>query len=458
MVWLISLLLACCSSQALTAKTSNIIHGNAPYLTFDGGLTSVTSSEGFLWITLSNGIKFTPANNNSSINPIELPNSGQSFADIGMLVPTDSNSIALNSLISAPNHYWGDDDGDGLGNNGISLTGNLNLTITDKDNQPVSRNEVLDICKAPYRVMLSTTEGKLSTQYGFPNSSVISATNQTYYINPKGQQPLICFIKLNLHFGSGKEIDWGGIFDSAGPPDIWNTKKGFIPQSSYEQNFPTTGANNLYFDLDIGGAGPLIWEEKIEHGGITAEITPDANGSLVRITLKGPAATPEQHKSVSPDNIAKPILPQMFELIGKDRNGNAVIKYGFNLKRWFVNRGEEYTKDPSVAKDWCGKIGYLMPQVKDLTNSTCKGSYGTVQCKNIEGAQPLSSGNYFKRIIGAGFFSEWGFTKYYTAANFSTYDYWLIEASGKAFWVNSENGYVSDNLPHSGYGVICVWR
>ena len=94
-----------CSSQALTAKTSNIIHGNAPYLTFDGGLTSVTSSEGLLWITLSNGVKVTPANNNSLTNPIELPNSGQSFADIAMLVPTDSNSIALNSLIGSPNNF-----------------------------------------------------------------------------------------------------------------------------------------------------------------------------------------------------------------------------------------------------------------------------------------------------------------------------------------------------------------
>ncbi len=143
MVWLISLLLTTCRSQALTAKTSNIIHGNTPYLTFDGGLTSVTSSEGFLWITLSNGIKFTPANNNSSIKPIELPYSGQSFADIAMLVPTDSNSIALNSLIGSPNNFWGDDDGDGQGVNGIMATGSLNLSIVDKNDNAVARNEVL---------------------------------------------------------------------------------------------------------------------------------------------------------------------------------------------------------------------------------------------------------------------------------------------------------------------------
>ena len=184
MVLLISLLLTTYRSQALTAKTSNIIHGNAPYLTFDGGLTSVTSSEGFLWITLSNGVKFTPASNNSSIKPIKLPNSGQSFADIGMLVPTDSNSIALNSLIGSPNNYWGDNDGDGQGFNGIAATGNLSLSIVDKNDNAVARNEVLTICDAPYKVTLMSTDGTLRTRYGVPNSSSFSASSTTYYVNP----------------------------------------------------------------------------------------------------------------------------------------------------------------------------------------------------------------------------------------------------------------------------------
>ena len=204
MVLLISLLLTCSSSQALTAKTSNIIHGNAPYLTFDGGHTRVTDTYSLLWITLSDGTKFTPSMNDSSSSPIELPNSGESFADIGMLVPTDSNSIALNSLISAPNHYWGDDDGDGQGSDGIIVTGNLNLTITDKDNQPVSRTAVLDICKAPYKITLTSSDGTLSTGYGVPKSSYFNASNVTYHVNPK-LIPKVCFAKPSIEHSSNDE-------------------------------------------------------------------------------------------------------------------------------------------------------------------------------------------------------------------------------------------------------------
>ncbi|MBI0115011.1 hypothetical protein H3T56_11580, partial [Gilliamella sp. W8123] len=79
--------------------------------------TRVTNTEALLGISLSDGRTFTPTTNDSINHPIELPVAGQSFKDIGMLVPTDthSNSIELSSLIGKPYNYWGDDDGDGQG-------------------------------------------------------------------------------------------------------------------------------------------------------------------------------------------------------------------------------------------------------------------------------------------------------------------------------------------------------
>ncbi len=204
-------LIAPYTCHALTSKTSNIINGNAPFLTFDGGRTRVTNTEGLLGISLSNGDKFTPTRNNSSFeSPITLPEPDQSFADIGMLIPTDKNLIELNSLIASPYNYWGDDDGDGQGVNGITATGSLRLSIVDKNNQAVSRNEVLSICKAPYKLTLSNTNGTLKTSYGVPNESRFSASNVTYYINPKATS-VICFAKPSLTYGTG---------DYAGPATI----------------------------------------------------------------------------------------------------------------------------------------------------------------------------------------------------------------------------------------------
>ncbi|MBI0061787.1 hypothetical protein H3T83_11360, partial [Gilliamella sp. M0320] len=76
-------------------------------------------------------------------------------------------------------NYWGDDDGDGQGIDGVTATGSLNLSIVDKYNNPVARNKILTFCgdKAPYKLTLSNTEGTLKTRYGVPNESRFSASN-----------------------------------------------------------------------------------------------------------------------------------------------------------------------------------------------------------------------------------------------------------------------------------------
>ncbi|OTQ75907.1 hypothetical protein [Gilliamella apis] len=399
------------ANYALTTKTTNIIYGSAPYLTFDGGRTRVTNTEALLGISLSDGRKFTPTtNNSSSTNPIELPVAGQSSADIGMLVPTNTDSIALSSLIGTPYNYWGDDDGDGQGVNGVTATGRLNLSIVDKDNNPVARNEVLTICKAPYKLTLSNGEGTLTTRYGVPNESRFSAGNATYYINPK-ETPTICFARPSFDFNRG------------GPANIWDPRKGFLTQSFtpyyYRENFPTTGGHNLFFDLDIVGSNQALSWAPVSHGGITATMT-DSTSTSVRVTLTGPVAT---SNSDNPGQIAIPSLPQEFELVGRDSSGNAVVKYGFVLKKWFVNRGT-YTSTVSRLRTWCPN-SYHPTRVKDLTNA----AVGRSDCS---GATPSSPDNYYRRHIGGGLLSEWGNMSYYTEANFYSYRfYWTWEVGGR---------------------------
>ncbi|KES17637.1 hypothetical protein GASC598I20_011650, partial [Gilliamella apicola SCGC AB-598-I20] len=69
----------------------------------------MTDTGGLLWISLSDGTKYTPTTNNSSPStPIKLPEDYQRFTDIDMMVPTDTNEIGLNALIGQPYNYWGD--------------------------------------------------------------------------------------------------------------------------------------------------------------------------------------------------------------------------------------------------------------------------------------------------------------------------------------------------------------
>jgi hypothetical protein len=443
------LLLSAFCSEALTAKTTrNAINGSAPYLTFDGGRTRATNVDELLSITLPGGTRILPSTNTSSAsNPIQLQYANISFTQIGMFVPTNAGSAELNTLIGPPNNYWMDDDGDGQGSGGITATGYLTLSIVDKEGKAVDRRDTLDICSAPYKITLSSSEGTLSTRYGFPKHRNFSASSATYYINPK-VPPTLCFARPTLRYGRASD-------DSRfyGPSNIWNPDKGFLVQSTvpsdYHRNFPTTGAHNLYFDLDIGGvsANQLTWSP-VTHSGITATMTPDSSGTSVRVTLTGPHATSSQISS--PSWIPRPPLPATFELVGRDSRGNAVIKYGFELKQWFVNRDIDSYKY-SKASSWCNSIGYSMSRVRDLTNAVRTGS------DPISGASPSASWNRFMRHIGAGFFSEWGDMHSYTGAGFAFYYYWTSDAMGSnQFVVSPYYGDIFWGHPNSSFYLVCA--
>ena len=126
-----------------------------------------------------------------------------------------------------------------------------------------------------------------------------------------------------------------------------------------------------------------------------------------------------------------------------------MLKYGFELKQWFVNSGNN-EKNHSSATSWCTNIGYRVPKAKELTNASCQGRDSGAWCQGAVGATPSSPNNWYRRHIGAGFITEWGGLNYYRGANFfySYYynlHYWTQDRSGSSqdfFWVNSEFGSV----------------
>ena len=416
----LSLMMTSYSSQALTAETVNVIQGNAPYFTIDGGRTRLTNLEDLLEITLSNGKKFNASNSldYDEFNPILVP-AGDSFADIAMIMPYDAEQlepeeygeyqIDMNTLIGPPYNYWGDDDGDG----DPTADGYLYLYISDWYGKGVPRNEVLNICKAPYYIDLTISDVTLETRYGVPKSDSFKDYLRVQYVVSPDVPPSVCYAKPILKPGDSDR--WEAEY--AGPPSIWSRDYGFLTQSynpsSYGLNFPTTGSNNLYFDLIIAGSKEALSWDPVTHGGITATMTNSTKES-VRVTLTGPVATPSQRVSDNPGYLPKPVLPQTFELVGKDSKGNAVVKYGFQLKKWFITKGDEYdTKgDCFTIKSWCNSIGYRMVLVNDVTNA-----YYEENGINL-GALPSSQNYSLQRNIGAGLFSEWGFMYHYPNAHY----------------------------------------
>ncbi|MWN05489.1 hypothetical protein [Gilliamella sp. Pas-s95] len=461
-----ALLLLSCSfgTQALSiymsSSTSNVIEGSEPYLTFDGGRTKEFSAKTLLSITLPDGRIIKPTfNTSNAMNPIRLPYAGITLGDIGTLIPPSADSVSLNDLVNTY-HYWGDADGDGEDTNGVTVTGSISVNFTDKDGNTVGRNDILDSCKAPYKITLSSTEGSLTTQYGVPNTSHFDSYSVSYYINPYDSS--ICYIRPNLN---------NGLHDFRGPANIWNPGNGFLVQStsplSYGNNFPTTGADGLYFDLIVrGGDGNELTWSPVTLGGITATVTwvrPNKSDDWIfnrtrvaRVTLTGPRATPGQVASDNPSTLEKPSLPQTFELVGKDSSGNVILKYGFMLKQWFVNRGYEFF-DIETQTAWCNSLGYRMPHIKDLTNAKC-GIHFNFRCVDgIDGATPSSSHNFYQRQIGAGFFTEWGQLISYSGPGFGRYENWTSDASGNQwFSVSPIDGKVLLDFPEIRNNVVCT--
>ncbi|SCB73355.1 hypothetical protein GA0061081_101105 [Gilliamella bombicola] len=458
------------SSVALTAYTSKYIVGSAPYLTFDNGRTKATSTDKLLSIRLQDGRVITPSSNpSSSTNPISLPYVGSNLSHIEMIVPSSVSSVSISDLITRYN-YWRDDDGDEPAVNGVS--GNISVSFTDKDGNTVSRNEALSKCKAPYRVRLSSTGGYLQTQYGVPNRTSFSGATVDYYINPYGS-PVVCHARPNLLLGGTTGIDSRDNHLYAGPASIWNPDKGFLTQStdssSYDRNFPTTGADGLYFDLEMPAGvdgSQLSWTVNAV-GSIRAEVSwvkpnnsdrwiINKSSYVTRVTLHGPRADRTQMRSSNPRRLTPSLsLPQRFELVGRDGRGNEV-RYGFVLKQWFVNRGDKRGTQ-SNHSSWCSSLGYRLARGSDLTNAVCSGWNSGSSCEGFVGATPSSSNNVYMRHIGAGFFTEWGYMGHYADAGFVDGGFWASDATGSyGFTVYSNSGIVGSVSVSVSDSAVCT--
>ncbi|OCG38295.1 MULTISPECIES: hypothetical protein [unclassified Gilliamella] len=441
----IYLLLPANSAIALSATTNKVIRGSAPYLTFDGGATKITSVEGLLGIKLPNS-SYIPPGINSALypnaqvdtsnadNPIEMPNITDTFADIQTIVPVSNYpEVSLTNLVNA---YGRDDDGDGS----ISASGQLTIKWQDKNGKDITNevkkqpNKPFNICNAPYKLTLTATDTRLQTTYGIPGESQFSGASHSYYIKPNINKPLVCYAQPNLNHGTNQY---------AGPEEQWDQNYGFKVQDlgNASKNFPTTGANNLYFKLMLEGmtARQMIAingnkVNPVSGTGITLSLSAENNaleGNIVRITLKGPTQ----------NSMNKTFHPARFELYSDTAKKNLI--YQFKIDRWFIVKPGDTGQNYNNALSFCEKLSspqtYFVPAAQDYTNANGNGWNLGVPGQGNTYQRRISYWNS-SRWVG-GLFNEWGIIYDYHDAGWSSGDYWVIdEFQGRRYNVFAKLG------------------
>ncbi|NUF49986.1 hypothetical protein [Gilliamella sp. ESL0250] len=427
------------NANALSAATANVVNGSAPYLSLDGGETKINSAEGLLGITLPNGHYIPPGVNSalypnatidtsSASNPIELP-STTTFADIQTMVPVASYpSIELNKLVNSPYNYGKDDDGDVE----ISATGSLMIQWQDKKGQDITiqvknhQKATLSACSAPYKLTLTATNVSISTKYGQPKSNTFIGDRYTYHIvvpNMDKPCPSVAFAQPNLLFSAGDES-----------PDLWNDQKGFkvADVSDTTKNFPTTGANKLYFFLLLKNITP---EQVIAANGtkvsatngmgVTLSLSKSTTGwrdtplseAALKIELNGP--------DISSNN--KAFTPSLFNIYADSTH--LELLYSFKIERWYIIPIQRSRTYDDIQK-FCRNLGngYRVPDANDLTNANGDGWTGGIPSRNVNSYQRRLSYRDSNRWIG-GILNEWGYITDTPNNAFLNHGYWVTQSN-----------------------------
>ncbi|MDF7671292.1 hypothetical protein PT276_08845 [Orbaceae bacterium ESL0721] len=419
-------------SSALTAAT---IQGNSPYVSFDNGITKAADLTPLLTLKLSDGTLLTKENNYTSANnPIELPELGQTLADVEMLLPLAHNSIDINTILNQ-NSYLYDDDGDSE----FNTIGTLNLNVTDTKGESIKdRYAILDSCKAPYKVTLSSSASKLSSAYGDPQSTQYAAQSESFYIKPKKGNAIATYALPNLAYSGSFP---NGSYNVDGPASEWSNQLGFRLQDvcNPSANFPTTGTAGVNFQLTISNPeGAVTYSKEPSSSGLDLTIT-NINSNSVKVMLTGP------RKGADPAT-ADTAVPTTFTI----RSGFTPI-YTFKIDKWFI-MGPANTNgyDNNKCSSAFGS-NYHNVRIVELTNANGSGWSGGL----------AGQGTNYQRRIGGGLLGEWGqfiwTTNYQTDFNYQTY--WTSDKvdDNSQFTVNFYQGRVEYyNITQTFPQYICV--
>ncbi|WP_392562103.1 hypothetical protein RHO12_01005 [Orbus sturtevantii] len=425
----------------LSATTTELIHGRAPNILFDG--TTPVALKDLLSIDYPLGSTITPVTTSFEVS------TSDTFLDVIPKVIADSTPRNLADVAQ-----YIDMDGDLP--SGAGLTGTIAATWSYKNSNgatvlltasDLSKN--FSACNAPYELKIETSNIGSISAYGLPLENKFPDTTKVYKVTLPTNAASVCYLQPNI------DDNYSGY-----KPSVWTPSHGFTPQSTNNLalNFPTTGFDGAWFNLIIAGIDAQSagsWSATVTGGPLTATAT--ATGSnVVRVNISGPNAT----TGVG----AGKFSPARVKIA--DSGGH--VSYEFEITKWFITKPGN-SNGYANAETFCQSLGnkpgdYLIPTRADYTNNPHGNPilYPPYNGGEVILNNDLLNGTY-TRAIGEGIFSEWGDTtaSYYTNSDWVNNVYWTSEAwsATRNYIVNSANGYIrADGTPALLHKIACRSR
>ncbi|MWN31303.1 MULTISPECIES: hypothetical protein [unclassified Gilliamella] len=460
-------------SFALSAITAKVIQGNSPRFISEIE-NHIESNKHFKYF----GVVY---NGNAYFNTVDLNN-----ALGGNVASKTPASLKLSTVIKQPqSDEVMDLDGDG----DIILSEDSANPLTLAWYYEDAKNNEVKLTPTQTSTAFSALLGSgiypyikisgpvtLNTRYGVPNFQsypdndiAISKTPYRNFNIAIGGEA-IKYASPNMHF-SDHDYSYRDktIFDYTPA-----TLNGFVAQNDYLRNFPSTGANNLYFYLVTDGIDNSLnttnWTVRTSNiddsspSAITATVTKSTapgitgfkaynNKNMVLVTLKGPDSSAKTRTQTTPQ-IPTANLPVDIELAVTTKQ-KVKLSYKFRINKWFVNRGS-IVAALREQREWCNNLGdYKLAEARDLSNARL--------LNLIESGR--NTFNFYKRYVGEGFLSEWGPLTHYSGANFYNATYaWsntVVPSNGDNFiYVNMNDGALHHILTHQNllHYAICVTK
>lgn len=448
-----------------TASTANTIVGNVPRFV-QSIENSIESKQEFSYfgVTYNNNSYFSTETLNSALG-----------VNVASMTP---NSLNLGYVLAAPSESEAFDiDGDGDITLSEASTGSVTLDwyyentsdteiklTTEQKNMKFSNliiSGIYPYIKIQGNVALQTKYGDPSVQV-YPDSSLLVTEIPFRIFNVSVGGEAIKFASPNMLYSSG--------IYSYGDTTKFNptTQNGFVPQDDYLNNFPSTGANGLYFYIVTEGVNNTLetteWTVKTSdtssnpiRAEVTKSVAPRTTGfksydatNMVLVTLKGPDASVKDSSSATAPSAN---LPVDIEIIGKTKQG-VILSYMFRIDKWFINSGQ-ITNSPIVQTEWCSNLGsYRLATVRELSNA-----------RHNHLTDNLHNNYNYKRAVHEGLITEWGGMAYYNVGSntvpgfFNTTYGWTstVSTNGNNYYVNMNDAALNDDRNSNyNYYALCI--